>query len=61
MTLITQYETAVARGEIVDDSLQRDILQHFQRLTEEIKIKLLMVLSLRKSRVKGYIFMVLLE
>ncbi|KTD58518.1 ATPase [Legionella sainthelensi] len=54
MTLINQYETAVARGEIVDDPLQRDILQHFQRLTEEIKkSNSSWFYPWRKSRVKG--------
>ncbi|MGL5741205.1 MAG: cell division protein ZapE [Legionella sp.] len=35
--LITQYEAAIQRGEIDDDSLQREILAHMQRLADELK------------------------
>ena len=30
MTLMTQYEAAISRGDIDDDFLQREMLQHFQ-------------------------------
>ncbi len=37
MNVITQYEAAIHRGEIDDDSLQRDILMHMQGLAERVK------------------------
>ncbi len=37
MTLMTQYDAAIARGEINDDPLQRTILLHMERLTLELQ------------------------
>lgn len=54
MTLMTQYEAAIHRGEIDDNLLQREIVQHFQRLDEEVKKSHASWLSfLIKSRIKG--------
>lgn len=37
MTLMVEYDAAIARGEINDDSLQREILTHMERLADELK------------------------
>jgi cell division protein ZapE len=36
MTLLMHYEEAVSTGEIKDDSLQRELLVHMQRLADEL-------------------------
>lgn len=37
MTLTVEYNNAIARGEIHDDPLQRDVLQSFQRLADALE------------------------
>ena len=37
MILVTQYEAAIQRNEIDDDPLQREILEHMQRLADELQ------------------------
>ncbi len=36
MTLIEQYDRAIAQGEITDDPLQRQLLPHLQRLSDDL-------------------------
>ncbi len=36
MTLIEQYEAAIARAEIQDDPAQREVLAHLQRIADEL-------------------------
>jgi len=36
MTLVEQYDLAIARAEITDDPLQRQILPHLQRVVDEL-------------------------
>lgn len=36
MTLMVEYDAAIARGEINDDSLQREILTHMERLANDL-------------------------
>ncbi|BCA96756.1 cell division protein ZapE [Legionella antarctica] len=37
MTLVAQYEAAILRKDIGNDPLQREILEHMQRLADELK------------------------
>jgi cell division protein ZapE len=37
MTLMTEYDAAIERGEINDDPLQRDILTYMERLADDLK------------------------
>lgn len=39
MSLIEQYEAAIYRGEIDSDPEQREILEHMQRLAEDLQKK----------------------
>jgi cell division protein ZapE len=58
MTLMAQYDAAIARGEINDDPLQREILTHMERLASDLKAANASWFSrFRKSYVKGlYIY-----
>lgn len=54
MDLITQYEAALARGEIDDDRLQREILTHMQNLANEVsKSNSSWLFPFIKPRIKG--------
>ena len=37
MNLMAHYDEAIAKGEIDDDPLQREVLQHMQRLADDLK------------------------
>lgn len=58
MSLMSEYDAAIHRGEIDDDSLQRDILKEMQRLADELHSARSSWFScLWKSRIKGvYIY-----
>jgi cell division protein ZapE len=58
MKLIAQYEEAIHRGEIEEDPLQKEIVQHMQRLTDELAEPLTLWYSWRKKKIiKGlYIY-----
>lgn len=50
MTLLSHYETAIKRGDIVDDVLQRQVLLSMQRLADALQTKHSWLKWRRKSR-----------
>ncbi|AHE66094.1 hypothetical protein Loa_00523 [Legionella oakridgensis ATCC 33761 = DSM 21215] len=58
MTLIEHYNTALACGEIINDPVQRQMLEYFQRLVDELHaVKRSWFHYGQKKHCKGFIFM----